>query len=440
MGNTTQMNFLIIFISILSACSNKNTDVLVIAPIIDEQYEPTITSTLNQNITVLDEGNAHPANAGTQYTSITTAPNGEIYSAWMDEKKSLRLLQVKLNGEKVQKVLRYEMQEDKYHVKPSIAVDKNGFIHIAADMHNQGWVYMRSINPNDIQAFEEINLPGKSISYPQFFKDKNNDLYITFRHKVKDKPNEYTKGSSGGGLIRYNLNTKSFVMLGGESHGFLRTLVWTNMGGKDGHYQQPGIRLFFDNSNRMHLVATLINNPTDKASDGNTHVLYAYSDDKGDSFYDINGKKINSLPMTPASMTTVAYRPESDISANAFVGAFSENRPVIGWFQGVSRDVAGRRIVRWNGQEWKNISPESGAGNQFVIRRNKQLIIFRPRIGLYFTNDEGRTYKKMQFSSKTNNQYNLIIDEQYFLLTGNIRFQSTDVTETKIFIHESIIN
>jgi hypothetical protein len=229
-------------------------------------------------------------------------------------------------------------------------------------------------------------------------------------------------------------------MLGGESHGFLRTLVWTNMGGKDGHYQQPGIRLFFDNSNRMHLVATLINSPTDKASDGNTHVLYAYSDDKGDSFYDINGKKINSLPMTPASMTTVAYRPESDISANAFVGAFSENRPVIGWFQGVSNDVAGRRIVRWNGQEWKNISPESGAGNQFVIRRNKQLIIFRPRIGLYFTNDEGRTYKKMQFSSKTNNQYNLIIDEQYFLLTGNIRFQSTDVTETKIFIHESIIN
>jgi hypothetical protein len=37
----------------------------------------------------------HLAHAAIQYTSITTAPNGDIYSEWMDSERNLKVLGLK---------------------------------------------------------------------------------------------------------------------------------------------------------------------------------------------------------------------------------------------------------------------------------------------------------------------------------------------------------
>jgi hypothetical protein len=392
------------------------------------------------------------SNAGGQYTSISTAPNGDIYTAWMDEKRNLRLSKYEIakniNNEVI---IKTNMQINKYHVRPSIALDKLGYIHIAADMHNQNWVYYRSLKPYDITPsnFELIMPPGNLITYPNFFKDKNEDLFITFRHKVKSAPNHFTVGSSGGGIIRYNAVTKVFTMLGDTKHGFDRTVVWVNMGGagtfnsstnttSPGHYQQPNIRLFFDSNNRMHLICNLINQATTGASEANTHVLYAYSDDGGDSFKRIDGSNISSLPMGPTSMTVVTSRNQADISADCYIGAFDTNKPVVSW----RSTGEGSRIVFWNGINWQLIAPGgSYAGRKLYSRRNGETMFFVPEFNyLHRSFNGGISFQQYNFNPKYINGASQpteseIVDADYYIKTGNIRYQySNSTTEDSVYL------
>ena len=392
------------------------------------------------------------ANAGGQYTSVTTAPNGDIYSAWMDDKRNLKVSKfIVSTNTNVIEILRVNMQLNKYHVRPSIVLDKFGYVHVAADMHNQNWVYYRSLAPYEIRPsnFEMVTPPGFLVTYPNFFKDKNDDLYITFRHKVKPSPNQFSVGSSAGGIIKYDAVTKTFTMLGGRDHGLEKTVIWVNMGGTGvynpatgittpSHYQQPNIRLFFDNSNRMHMICNLINQPTTGASDANTHVLYAYSDDGGLTFKRIDGTVITSMPMGPTSMTIVSHRPQSDISADCYIGAFDTNRPVVSW----RSSGEGSRIAFWNGSVWQLIAPGgSYAGRKLFSRRNGETLFFVPEFNfLHRTFNGGASYQQYTFNPKYFNTANQpteseIIDADFYLKTGNVRYQfSNSTTEDSIFL------
>ncbi len=394
----------------------------------------------------------HEANAGGSYTSISTAPNGDIYSAWMDENQNLRVSKITIaTNVNTEVILRNNMQINKFHVRPSIVLDKLGYVHVAADMHNQNWVYYRSLNPFNINPsnFEMVTPPGFLITYPSFFKDKNDDLYITFRHKVKPAPNLSTPGSSGGGIIRYNAVTKVFTMLGGTNHGLDKTVVWVNMGGAGtfntttgittpGHYQQPSIRLFFDNNNRMHLVCNLINQPTTGAAGANTHVLYAYSDDGGNTFRRINGTTIGALPMGPDSMTVVISRTQADIGAGCHIGAFDTNKPIISW----NSAGDGSRIVFWNGRAWQLFAPGGTyAGRKLYSRPNGETLFFIPEFNyLLRTFNGGLSYQRYNFTPKYSNANTQptgseIMDADYYIKSGNVRYHfSNSTTEDTIFL------
>ena len=85
---------------------------------------------------------------------------------------------------------------DSWHNAPSVAVDRNGFVHVVYNMHNFPWQYKRSENPHDIDSmlfrgqavtmaeiertkFENkttfptlgtAEIPGNQITYPAFFR------------------------------------------------------------------------------------------------------------------------------------------------------------------------------------------------------------------------------------------------------------------------------
>jgi hypothetical protein len=374
-------------------------------------------------------------NYGGQYTSITTAPNGDIYACWVDSvSRSFKALKISgANRDSV--IVRTNIQPNQFHVRPSIAIDKLGYIHIAGDMHTQAWVYYRSLQPNSIlSGFEMLTPPGgNGITYVIFFKDKNDELYLTFRNRVR--PNSLV-GSRGGAVVRYDAVTRIFTLLGGTDHGYDKTLVWVNMGGAGtynsttgvttaSHYQQPGIQLYFDSTNRMHLACTLINAPTTGTSDVNTHVLYAYSDDGGNTFKKIDGTPISTLPMGPSNMTVVRYRPEQDISAVPRLGAFDRFTPVISF----SSAGNGIEIVKWNGSSWVNLNPGGFTGIQtadkFCTRRNGEAFFMTSYNGrVYLTNNQGNS-----FTSVTVSNYprltDINIDQSYYQKFGSVRFVSS---------------
>lgn len=394
---------------------------------------PTITSTTNKNITTNHSAACSSNNEGDTYTSITTSADGTIYSVWVDENSALKIIQIKTDGTKTEKILRTNVQADNYHVRPSVAIDKTGKIHVAGDMHNDAWVYYISIYANDVSAgFNAQNPPCHGVTYPQFFKDINDELYITFRHKIKETANYWTAGSNGASILRYYTDDGSFTLLGGTNYSFQKTLIWSNTGagGTAKNYQKPSIRLFFDKNNRMHLICNLVNEETTGTSEVNTHLLYAYSDNGGNSWFQITGYPIASLPMTVENLTSVTYRSQKDIRAGCFLGIDTGDKPIFGWVYGGTN----QNVFRYNGTNLQNIKPETSAPADVYTRRNGEICIIRPFQGVYISTNNGLSYSKFIFNPALSSPSNISFDREFYINTGNIRFQYMDITKAQLHV------
>ena len=334
------------------------------------------------------------------------------------------------------------MQVDKDHVRPSVAIDKDGFIHVTGNMHNDTWCYYISNSPNNItNGFTRVSsnsILGREISYPEFYKDKADVLYITFRHKVNDSPER-----KAGGVMRYNTGSKTFTMLGGTMNGYDKTLVVANAAGCDGHYQKPSVRLHFDRKNRMHLVATLIAQSTNTSSANggcdrqNSHVLYAYSDDGGQTFHKANGSIISSLPLTPNNMDVVLYSGNNDIVSDVRVGAFSTGTSNSKTWPVISCRKIGNGntfLKKWNesSNAWITVKNANGTvipGSYRYILSDAggygTTVFFRPDTnnGGYITRDGGSTFTKFEIDLPSSTIFTVSLDEEYFQATHDLRLQ-----------------
>jgi len=130
---------------------------------------------------------------------------------------------------------------NKWHSAPAVGVDKTGRIHVAYNMHNFPWQYKVSEHAGDIyslkfkgqeisdaeikRAFEQnrtsfptlgtASIPGNQITYPAFYKDRNQDLYISYRFAAA--PNrKFTEREMSSGLAVYNSTSQTWASIGGN--------------------------------------------------------------------------------------------------------------------------------------------------------------------------------------------------------------------------------
>ena len=389
-------------------------------------------------------------------TSITTY-NGSIYYIYINPARQMVVAKKTGNTLVKDTVFNLEMGlDEKYHICPVIGVDKKGYIHIAGDMHNDGWKYFTTNKPEDISSWtRRYDLPGVSVTYPNFFYDKNREMYICFRHRKDD-------GSGGNqrvGVMKYNTENSTFTMLGGISYtekdgttATTKTMAWGNgWGGNDCWYIKPGHRVYFDSNNRMHFICTLINiclgtlQSTDEYSpdllkggfESNTHILYAYSDDLGTSWHKIDGSLITSLPLTVNNSTVALDRTANHdiIGGECELGAFDTNHPIISYqlFSDKSN-----HSISWNGSSWVEIKlPKGRSTNIFMSRGNgysawyNGYYIDYSKDGINWTTQIGSP----QFPKGINGVAFTGIDREYFKQTGDFRYLGTfnNATTTSIF-------
>ncbi len=73
--------------------------------------------------------------------------------------------------------------------------DRDGNIHLSGAMHNQPLNYWRTTRPFDLSSFERVDtMVGEnetSVTYPQFFTDREGKLYFTFRDGMSGNGNQY---------------------------------------------------------------------------------------------------------------------------------------------------------------------------------------------------------------------------------------------------------
>lgn len=74
------------------------------------------------------------------------------------------------------------------HKYVTAAIDSQGYIHVAGNMHNQPMRYWRSAKPYDVTTLQQTKMVGDrvetSVTYPVFYKNADKKLLFTFRNGV----------------------------------------------------------------------------------------------------------------------------------------------------------------------------------------------------------------------------------------------------------------
>lgn len=200
---------------------------------------------------------------------------------------------------------------DPYHTQPSLAFDKNGYLHVAYNMHNLPWQYVVSHQPYDVSQFvfngQAINLgqldalrlnnkthypdvgkgkiPGNQITYPAFFKNFSGDLYVTYRFAMRPA-RAWEERARASGVARYDADSRKWHPVGGpfalgsgdaESDG--KSIQSTPVFAYDPGYIPYLVTLAFDADNAMHSVWTWWDRSSNQGGNVNFHPSYRKLDD-----------------------------------------------------------------------------------------------------------------------------------------------------------------
>jgi hypothetical protein len=275
---------------------------------------------------------------------------------------------------------------DPYHTQGSIGADRDGYVHVAYNMHNMPWQYAVSRQPNSIKdgfvfkgeklseaarfqvkvlnktPFPGIGsaaIPGNQVTYPAFFRDANDVLYVTYRYAVKPK-RPFSERVFGAGIARYSEAERRWESIGGQvsvsssdadmPRGAAEGL--STPFAMEANWAVYLPRLAFDNANKMHVVwfwreggaGREVSNPS-----------YAFSGDEGQTFVKQDGSPY-ALPIgvSEASGPTIAGNSRGKYDPFMSLTTDTHNIPYA-----LLQEYGGRRfVVRWD-QTAKNWSPPS---------------------------------------------------------------------------------
>lgn len=279
----------------------------------------------------------HPSNIS--YFPTIAYRDGNLFTANVEGTKDAETLQLKtvlrkgvLSDSKwswSEKLIANNTFIDPYHTQASVGLDSTGRVHVAYNMHNMPWQYKVSEKPYDIENFvfrgEEISdsaleriayqnktyfpnvsesaIPGSQVTYPAFFNDRKNKLYVTYRYATKPKQPSFLERGFAGGIAALDEKDGSWNAIGGEVLQTRDDVLYS--GDEDAHYTKPFayrpvtsvyyMRMWFDKSNEMHLTwSWRVGGSGEEVSD----LSYAHSVD-GVNFYKTSGERYD-LPVSMA--------------------------------------------------------------------------------------------------------------------------------------------
>lgn len=352
-------------------------------------------------ITEVMSGYSNEWNIG-QGTTPLASKDGYLYWVYVRDmtgapsQSEIVIQQRAPNGTITEQIVQQNSLQNAAHSSPSVGIDRNGYIHIFAGMHH-GWLYYISDTPHTISHAGQ-NGPDASAfvsqapffknrsydprtTYPGLYNDRNGVLYAVFRLCVSDNNEFRGPGSLGGILARYiespTSNRGSWTLLGTDQMatpkvvGGLggippKSLIWIDEGPtQEDDYQAMQIRLHFDATNRMHLTTAMYDKFCQLIDDGSSHIIYAYSDDGGETWHAANDKPL-ALPLNFRDPDAVVYFDSTRrLVRNAHVMVDDQNRPIVICHR---TDQAGTEVITlaWNGSAWQRREQLNSYNSHFI--------------------------------------------------------------------------
>lgn len=318
---------------------------------------------------ILDGLKVHPEGDKNVFASSFEYRNGQLFIVHVEPPISK-----KVNGINLHTVLRKGVRQDNgswsweskiiesrtlldpWHNQASVGLDKNGYVHVAYNMHNMPWQYAVSKQPYDISAFEfrgqavtdnelmavkienktpfphvgSAAISGNQITYPIFLVDRDKNLFVTYRYALKPA-RSWENRDFAGGIARYDTELRRWFQIGG---GFVINNIDAKLlNGQLTATQRPfafspGYSVYlptiaFDSNNGMHVFW---NWRREGAGMETIHPSYAYSPD-GDNFFSSDGAPY-SLPISIAEINSLADSDTRQFYANKTVAVTLTGNPV----------------------------------------------------------------------------------------------------------------
>lgn len=227
---------------------------------------------------------------------------------------------------------RYKGTVTDAHRSISIALDGQGYLHMAWDQHGNPLRYCRSLSPFSLELGPELSMTGQKegkVTYPEFYRMPDGSLLFFYRD-----------GSSGNGNLvinKYHLAEQNWSVLqdnliDGEKS---RNAYW---------------QACVDSKGYIHLSWVWRESP-DVAS--NHDLCYAVSKDGGNSWEKSTGKKYLTT-ITQATAEIICVIPQrSELINQTSMYADEQGRIFIAtYWKGVG-DVPQYQLVYRGGKNWK---------------------------------------------------------------------------------------
>lgn len=305
---------------------------------------------------------------------------------------------------------------DPWHAQPSLAVDRDGYVHVTYNMHSSFWQYSVSRRPDDISEWEfrgqelqgphdkaessfhpgpgTADIPGNRITYPFMTTDCDGVPYVIYREALKTQPGvDYFEKQWSLGIARYDLSTKKWQRVG-PGGGVFPFATEPGYRGQGGH-------IYFDLRNRMHVSWIFY---AEYQSDGSGHLkpnypCYAYSDD-GASFHKADGSPL-SLPADLAHSDIVLDprwlepAPNGYFSGYTEVCAMPDGTPYVQVLPKDPPPGKGRAIVGYDraAGRWSEPIRTPYAATRFVIDSAGTITAISSGLRVHRSYDAGRTWK-----------------------------------------------
>ena len=290
---------------------------------------------------------------------------------------------------------------DKWHNSPSLGLDRDGYLHVAYNMHNMPWQYMVSQRPGDIRGFlfrgqgiseaerrtvqydvrypfngsGTASIPGNQVTYPVFFNAPDGRLYLTYRYAMRPKLGWF-KRSLAGGLAVYSEASRSWQQLGGkvaissseaDHPNGLETLATRPVIYEEGWTFSP-IQLAFDAQGGMHMTWLWR-----QGTPGREFVQpsYAWSPNGGQSFHRSDGSRYKLPISRAASEKLVADQKQ------LFLGLSRITASPGGELAVLLHPIDGNRVImERRAGRWQRPAPAPFAAQQLVYDRKGWLWAF----------------------------------------------------------------
>jgi len=215
------------------------------------------------------------------------------------------------------------------HNTYAVAVDTDGYVHVAGNMHSSPLRYVRSTEPGRIDSWTTVEMVGDdegAVTYPSFTALDDGTLLFSYRD-----------GSSTDGDLL--LDTW-------DGDRWQRTA--TVLGG-DGPDAAPYPHRLVAAGDRLHLFHTWRTGP---GVEGNTTLSYVVSDDAGRTWATREGRAL-STPIGPRDVTVVQEASEDLVLVNSGGAAVDRTGAPHALVQAREGTDGGLWVARPDGDAWR---------------------------------------------------------------------------------------